>query len=368
MEFNKFEQEPQLFCNEILRYGCDKFASDIHIEIYEQSIKIRYRMNGVFVHAPIYSVKKFTECSARFKVLGGMRTDIHAFPQDGRFKYSTEKQEVDIRVSVMPVYKGECFVFRLLRQQRSPPSLIDIGYSEVSSQALQRSVSQTQGLILITGPTGSGKTTTLYSMVHLIDKKQRSLVTIEDPIEYVIEDARQTQINPKNSLTFVSGLRALLRQDPDVIVIGEIRDHETAAIATSAALTGHLVISTLHTQDAPGALTRLLNLGIDSHILASTLLIVVNQRLVRKLCRGCAEKGYKGCESCFLSGYQGRTVVHEELIIEDSIRKKISDKTDYNFKKAAIASGYVPLDQRAKELIDRGITTVEEVNRVLGEK
>lgn len=344
---------PVEFCSLVFRHAVKIEASDIHVGVFDGGVGVRFRRDGAFVNIPLMKVGKPYECGARLKVLARMRTDIHNLPQDGRFRFEYEGgNPIDIRASVIPLRTGEHFVFRLLKNYKTPPSLHDLGFSERSREILSNTMLQTQGLILITGPTGSGKTTTLYSLLNHVDRSQRSVVTIEDPIEYVIPQVRQMQVNQKLGLTFTSGLRALLRQDPDVIMIGEIRDAETAMTAASAALTGHLVISTLHTKDACGAVNRLLDMGVDKHILSATLLASISQRLVRKMCSD--------------GEYSGRTVIHEELIMDEAMRREIIERSTITQKRISKHHGFINLQQRGNELVAQGITTREEVNRVLG--
>ncbi len=371
-------------------------ASDIHIDPKQDYIRVRFRIDGVLQDAPAIPKPIYNEIISRIKILSGLRTDEHASCQDGRFRITLPNCDlVDIRVSIMPTYHGENCVLRLLSDQSEHFALESLGFSEKNINTISEALKKPFGLILATGPTGSGKTTSLYTMVKMLSTNATSIVTIEDPIEYAISDIRQIQVNARSGLTFASGLRSVLRQDPDVIMVGEIRDSETANLAVMSALTGHLVLSTLHTNDAATNLPRLLEMGIEPYLIASTVNIVIGQRLVRKICAVCKqekiitdaehaslsaalsselmqnEKKFffgKGCGECSQSGYKGRVGVHEVLVVSDEIRDAILRRASAREIKAlAIKNGMVTMLTDAFVKAQRGVTTLEEVLRVIHE-
>ncbi|MDR3546715.1 MAG: GspE/PulE family protein [Candidatus Pacebacteria bacterium] len=278
----------------LVRHAHAVDASDIHLDPSRDGITARLRIHGSLQIAHLFPLQIHEEMLLRLKILSGLRTDEHQLPQDGRIRFSftdnDKSDDIDIRVSIAPTYYGENAVLRLLSSRAELSSLPSLGLSAEHQTAIHHAISRPHGLILITGPTGSGKTSTLYALMQLLNKRDRSLITIEDPIEYSLDDVNQIQANRHVGLTFAEGLRSILRQDPNVIGIGEIRDHETAALAIHAALTGHLVISTLHTTDAPSALTRLIDMGIEPYLVASTVSLILGQRLARRLCPICRIK------------------------------------------------------------------------------
>jgi len=362
--------------NGLLEEAHAKGASDIHLDPTGAHLRVRLRIDGVLEEAHLFSKSVHLEVIARIKVLAGLRTDEHATSQDGRFRHIVASSEcIDLRVSIMPTFHGENAVLRLLAQQAKSFALADLGFSPNDQVHIQTAVKKQSGMILATGPTGSGKTTTLYSLLNQLNSPRVSIVTIEDPIEYAIADIEQIQINPRSGLTFANGLRSILRQDPDIIMVGEIRDAETAGIAVNTALTGHLLLSTLHTNDAATTLPRLLDMGIDAYLVASTINIAVGQRLVRKICLNCKGKMtqsgvavYKGagCEACSGSGFKGRVCINEVLVATDDIRQAIVRKASAaEIKAIAIKNGMTTMQEDGFAKAARGETTMEEVLRVI---
>jgi len=369
--------------NAILMEAVKKRASDIHIEPYETGLEVRLRIDGVL--QKILSPPKIIQDAliSRIKILSGLDIAEKRLPQDGRIRLLVAGKDVDIRVSIIPTSQGERAVLRLLDRQTGIMSLEMLGFSDYVLSQFLEALSRQNGIILVTGPTGSGKTTTLYASLLKLNTEERNIITIEDPVEYQLKGIGQMHVNPRIGLTFASGLRAILRQDPDIIMVGEIRDRETAEIAIHASLTGHLVLSTLHTNDAAGAITRLIDMGIEPFLIASSLICVLAQRLVRTICPYCKEaylpseeevrylggitslyRG-RGCERCFGKGYIGRTGVYELLSITPEIRQMIVEKMDaQNIKAKAIRKGFTTLRDNAFEKVRGGVTTVEEVLRV----
>ncbi len=366
-------------------------SSDIHVEPFEKELVVRNRIDGILYpmvsaprkwHAPVVS---------RIKVMAGLDIAERRLPQDGRIRIRLGGKEIDIRVSVVPTSFGERAVLRILDRSNLLLGLEDIGLDPGELATVQRLLGRSNGILLVTGPTGSGKTTTLYAALRRLDSGTKNIITIEDPVEYQIQGIGQIQVNPKIHLTFAGGLRSILRQDPDIIMVGEIRDAETAEIAIQASLTGHLVLSTLHTNDAPSAVTRLVDMGIEPFLVASSLSAVIAQRLVRKLCRECrvpyvpspaqwGEIGLsgepagqffaaKGCPSCMNTGYRGRLGIFEILIVDDRIRSLILERADSEGIKAlAVSRGMRTILAAGAEKVRAGITSVEEVLRVTQEE
>ncbi len=374
--------------NSILFQAVKQRASDIHFESFEKSLVVRYRIDGVLY--PVLTPPKHLQASiiARLKIMAGLNIAEKRLPQDGRFAIRTAGKDVDIRVSVLPTSHGERVVLRLLEKENRLLNLSEIGFSPDKLAVMQQLIQLSHGIILVTGPTGSGKTTTLYAALSQINAPDKNIITVEDPIEYQLQGIGQMQVNPKINLTFASGLRSILRQDPDVIMIGEIRDLETAEIAIHASLTGHLVFSTLHTNDAASAPTRLIDMGIEPFLVASSVVAVLAQRLLRKVCLDC-RRPYRpsdeelirlglplttirptfyrgaGCAACSQTGYRGRTGIYELLLMDDDIRRLIGAKADSAaIKQAAIAKGMVPLKQEGAVKVAQGVTTTEEVMRI----
>jgi type IV pilus assembly protein PilB len=340
-------------------------ASDIHIDPSSNGVVLRFRIDGVLGIVETLSKDFHEELIARIKILSNLRTDIHFVPQDGRFRFSQGMVSCDIRISIIPTHHGENAVLRLLVGNNENLKLSDLGFSLSDENRISRCLNHHQGMILVTGPTGSGKTSTLYTLIKLLLTGKTSIITLEDPVEYALHGVRQIQIREKHGISFANGLRSIVRQDPDIIMVGEIRDKETAQIATNISLTGHLLLSTLHTNSSLGAIPRLIDMGIDPYLVASTISLVIGQRLVRKICHHC--KGL-GCESCHSSGYKGRTVVGEVLVIDEELRKYIMARVSFSeITRYARATGFISMYEDGMEKVEKGITTKEEVLRVLHE-
>jgi general secretion pathway protein E len=335
-------------------------ASDVHIDPGEKEVRIRFRIDGQLEDKNIFPMHIFQDMLGRIKILAHLRTDEHLTPQDGRFRVELHhKHHVDIRVSIVPSYFGESMVLRLLADTSSIPSLTELGLSDDDQKKILKVLSHSSGMILVTGPTGSGKTTTLYTILKMLNtNNKRSILTIEDPIEYAIPGVRQIQTDSSHGITFATGLRALVRQDPDIIMVGEIRDKETAYIAIHTALTGHLLLSTLHTNDAATAIPRLVDMGIDPYLIASTVGIIIGQRLIRKACVHCTH----GCEKCNHQGYKGRVGIFEILHSNDAIQDAIMQRAPAKVLRAiATKSGMRSMENDGLDKVERGITKIEEV-------
>ena len=370
--------------NAILFQAVKERASDIHIEPFERTLDVRFRVDGI-LHQVLEPPKVLQEALvSRVKIMAALNIAEKRLPQDGRFKVLVAGHEVDIRVSIIPTFFGERTVLRLLDRHKGILSLTDIGFSERDRDTMQRLISRSSGIILVTGPTGSGKTTTLYAAVSRLNRQEKNLITIEDPIEYQLSGVGQIQVNPKIDLTFANGLRSILRQDPDIIMVGEIRDAETAEIAMQASLTGHLVLSTLHTNDAATAVTRLMDMGIEPFMVASSLAGILAQRLVRTICPHCREsyrpeqpveglpellyRG-RGCDHCFGQGTLGRTGIYELLTIDSELCSMITRQAPSGeIKEYAISRGMRTLREDGLAKVAAGITTLEEVLRVTQEE
>ncbi len=363
-------------------------ASDIHIEPEEKSLQVRYRIDGI-LHETLSPPKHLQAAIiSRIKILADMDIAENRIPQDGRFQMVYNGREVDMRVSSLPTVYGENIVMRILDKTAVMLKMEDLGLDELSFSQLQTVLSSSYGVILVSGPTGSGKTTTLYSALQSINQPDKKIVTVEDPVEYRLKGIRQCQVNAKAGLTFAAGLRSILRQDPDIIMVGEIRDTETARIAIESALTGHLVLSTIHTNDAPGAITRLTEMGIEPFLCASATIGVMAQRLVRRVCGECKKpftpneatladlrllefsddpvfyKG-EGCETCRNTGYKGRVGIYEVMIVNEEIRELILQHApSTKIKQAAFKNGMRSLRQDALARAKQGLTSIEEVFRV----
>ncbi len=374
------------FVNQVLKDAIELRASDIHLEPFEDELRIRYRIDGVLQEVPVPAqVKRFQPAIvSRVKILSHLNIAEKRLPQDGRIKIRIEDSEVDIRVSVIPMLHGEAVVMRLLRQNSKLRGLRDLGMDGREVACFKRVLELPHGIVLVTGPTGSGKTSTLYTALNAINDSVRKIITIEDPVEYQLKGVNQIQVSEKAGLTFARGLRSILRHDPDVILIGEIRDQETAQIAVQASLTGHLVFSTLHTNDAPGALTRLVDMGVEPYLVASSLEAVLAQRLVRVLCKHCKQEDHSptsgalktqvgipanttiyrsvGCRECRNTGFFGRHAIFEWMDSDNDIRQLIlkSASTDL-VRDAARRGGMRTLAEDGWRLVRLGITTFEEV-------
>ena len=375
--------------NHIISQSIKARASDIHIEPYQHSLTVRYRVDGILYD--LLTPPKWIQPAliSRIKVVAKMNIAEKRLPQDGRFEVKVGDQNIDLRVSTIPTAFGERVVLRLLNKSGSLLEIQDLGFSEERLNLIQKLVTSPNGIVLVTGPTGSGKTTTLYAVLQSINKPNINIITIEDPVEYQIKGISQIQVNPKIDLTFARGLRSIVRQDPDVILIGEIRDMETAGIAVQSALTGHLVFSTLHTNDSASAITRLVDMGVEPFLISSSVLAVAAQRLVRVLCNSC-KKAYQpstiylksigvdldhigdshiykavGCEKCITTGYKGRLGIFEIMLLNEQIKSLILETFDSNLiKNAAAKHKMVSLRQDGIEKVLQGITTMEEVLRV----
>jgi general secretion pathway protein E len=380
------------FVNNLMFRAIKDKASDIHIEPYEKEMVVRFRIDGVLYDVARPPKGFHAGISSRIKLMGELDIAEKRLPQDGRIKIKIAGKDVDIRLSVIPTQHGERLVMRILDKSSVRLDLTDLGFDEDSIRTVNQLINKSHGIFLVTGPTGSGKTTTLYAALTRINSVERNIITVEDPIEYDLKGVAQIQVNPKIGLTFASGLRAILRQDPDVIMVGEIRDKETAEIAIQASLTGHLVFATIHTNDAPGAVTRLIDMGVEPFLVSSSLLAVLAQRLIRKVCPRCAEAyapspielenlglsenvfggaqivRTKGCAECSGTGYRGRMVVHELMLIDDDIRGLIMEKADSTvIKRAAQAKGMVTLRQNGIQRVLEGVTTAIELASVTQE-
>jgi general secretion pathway protein E/type IV pilus assembly protein PilB len=377
------------FVNQVLTDAVELRASDIHLEPFEDEFRIRYRIDGVLQDIPVPAqIKRFQPAIvSRIKILSHLNIAEKRLPQDGRIKIRLSSNEVDIRVSVIPMLHGEAVVLRLLRQNASVLGMEQLGMGERELKSFNRVIQLPHGIVLVTGPTGSGKTTTLYIALTEINKADTKIITIEDPIEYQLRGVNQIQVSEKSGLTFARGLRAILRHDPDVVLIGEIRDTETAQIAVQASLTGHLVFSTLHTNDAPGAVTRLVDMKVEPYLVASSLEAVLAQRLVRVLCKHCKAEdksdttralkeqlGFPrdlevfravGCRECRNTGYHGRHGIFEWMDMNAEIQERIlKNCSSGEIREAAIRNGLRSLSDDGWRLVAKGITTPEEVMRV----
>jgi general secretion pathway protein E len=373
--------------NALLTQAAKQRASDIHLEAYETTLHARLRIDGVLQTVLTPPKTWHDAIVARIKIMAGLDIAEKRRPQDGRIGLKIAGRTIDFRVSVLPTAHGERVVLRLLEHATTLHTLEDLGMTGSDLRAFRGLIRQPHGIILVTGPTGSGKTTTLYAALTEINSTDRNIMTLEDPIEKQIPGINQTQVNPKIDLTFAAGLRAILRQDPDTLLLGEARDRETAQIAVQASLTGHLVLTTLHTNDAPSALTRLIDMGIEPFLLSSTVIGILAQRLVRTICPQCAEpfrpsdtdlnafgltrdagghfRRGAGCSSCLHSGYLGRRGLYELLIMTDALRSQINTNPDAAaLRRLAIAGGMTTLRQAGLALVQQGITTLEEVARV----
>ena len=358
-------------------------ASDIHIEPFDTDLVVRLRVDGVLHEAARLPARATAMIASRIKVMARLDIAERRIPQDGRIGLALGGKPLDVRVSTLPSRAGERVVLRILDKDQTSLSLPDLGMDEAVLGAVRGALREPNGIILVTGPTGSGKTTTLYAALSALNETARNILTIEDPVEYAVDGVGQTQVNPKVGMTFAAGLRAILRQDPDVVMVGEVRDAETAQIAVQASLTGHLVLTSVHTNDAAGAITRLRDFGVEPFLLASSLRLIIAQRLVRRLCPKCRSEHpadglagllgikagktvwrAKGCEACRNSGYAGRTGVYEAIRVTDEVRALIgSGATEAALSKAAFRDAR-PLGKAVKALVLEGVTSVEEALRV----
>jgi type IV pilus assembly protein PilB len=377
---------------QLLEYAVKTKASDIHIEPEETQTRVRYRIDGILHEKIILPKKVHDAVISRVKIMSGLKIDERRLPQDGRFSFSSHDQEIDLRVSTLPTIFGEKGVLRLLPKSEHPPTLGELGLRASALKNLEVQLTRTHGIILICGPTGSGKTTTLYSVLSKLSSTKVNILTVEDPVEYNIVGANQVQVNPSIGLTFAAALRSFLRQDPNIILVGEIRDAETAELAIQAALTGHQVFSTLHTNTASGALPRLLDMGMEPFLLASSVNAVQGQRILRKLCQNCRypyqpppeivdnfkfvlgplmPKGQfqlyksKGCQQCGNLGYLGRMGIYEVMAVSEKIMKLILTRSSSaDVERQAVEEGMITMKQDGYLKVLEGITTLEEVLRV----
>jgi type IV pilus assembly protein PilB len=373
--------------NLVIAQAVDEKASDIHIEPEAKRTRIRYRIDGIMHEVSSPPSHLHNSIVSRIKVMSRMDIAETRVPQDGRFEFKFENRAIDVRVSTFPIIYGETVVMRLLDKEAMIFSLADLGFTEGNLAKFKEMYSRPYGIILVTGPTGSGKTTTLYATLQSINSPERNIVTVEDPVEYELAGIRQSQINPKAGLVFANALRSLLRQDPDIILVGEIRDLETSSVAIEAALTGHLVFSTLHTNDAPGALNRLVDMGVEPFLISSSVAGIIAQRLVRKICSNCKvpqevtkevldhfadlkDKKLtfyhgKGCKSCRNTGYRGRTGIFEMLTLNPEIQDLVMKKASSNqIKEVAVKVGMKTLREDGISKVIAGMTTLDEVLRV----
>lgn len=377
--------------NGVISQGVEDGASDLHFEPQEKELVVRFRIDGV-LHE-IMSVPKRMQAGvlSRIKVMADIDIAERRIPQDGRIGLTVGGKPIDIRVASMPTVYGEKIVMRLLDKSSIMLNLTDLGFSERALKRFERSFRKPYGAILVTGPTGSGKSTTLYATLNVLNSKEKNIITVEDPVEYRLAGINQTQMNAKAGLTFASGLRAILRSDPDIVMVGEIRDKETAQIAIEAALTGHLVLSTLHTNDAPGALTRLTEMGVEPFLTASAIECIMAQRLARKLCTNCKEpyqptdealrqNGFPqevmgqditlyraaGCSRCNNTGYKGRLGIYEVMIVSEAIeRLTVERKSADEISRVAQAEGMLSLREDGLDKVIKGVTSMEEIARVI---
>jgi general secretion pathway protein E len=375
--------------NVILSQAVSERASDIHIEPFEKTLIVRYRVDGILQKVLSPPKSYLAGISTRIKIMSNLNIAENRLPQDGRIKLRLAGKDVDVRVSIIPCQFGERIVMRLLNKTDQKYSIYSMGFTDEILKNFKELIYKPYGIILVTGPTGSGKSTTLYSALMEINTEERNIITCEDPVEYQIDGISQMQMSEKIGLTFAAGLRSILRQDPDVVMVGEIRDEETARISIQASLTGHLVFSTLHTNDAASAVTRLVDMGIEPYLITSTVLGFMAQRLVRVICKACKEpykptdkdlaglgiarkelkngvlyRG-KGCPVCLNSGYKGRTGIYELLVMDDDIKKSVLQGADANkIKEVALKNGLFTLRDYGKYKVIEGVTTPEEVIRV----
>jgi type IV pilus assembly protein PilB len=384
-EINDVKNAPVVKMIEYLfKNSIEMRASDIHIEPYEKEIRIRYRIDGKLTTINTLGIESLAPLITRIKILANLNIAEKRLPQDGRVITKIGKEDIDLRVSILPVVNGEKVVIRILKRESYKLGKESLGVSKENLKKLENIIASPNGIILVTGPTGSGKSTTLYTILNELNKSDVNIVTIEDPVEYTLNGINQVNVNNKAGLTFAKGLRSILRQDPDVVMIGEIRDEETAEIAIKAAITGHLVLSTLHTNDAPSTITRLLDMGIEPYLVATSITGIVAQRLVRRVCSNCKEEYLasdyeksifnidknetlnlyrgKGCGHCNNTGYNGRIGVYEIMEITKEHRNVINETRNINvLQDISIKNGMKTLADECKDLVLSGVTTIEEL-------
>ena len=384
-----FEAPIVKLVNMLITRAVESRASDIHIEPFENNVKVRYRIDGALTEVEAFPKRIQPAVISRIKIMSRLNIAERRLPQDGRIKLRVSGREIDLRVSSIPTIYGESMVMRILDRGSVLVGLEYLGFPEETLDEYKKLIVSPYGMLLVTGPTGSGKTTTLYASLSEINSEDKKIITIEDPIEYQIQGINQIQIKPQIGLTFANGLRHIVRQDPDIVMVGEIRDVETSEISIHSALTGHLVFSTLHTNDAAGAVTRLLDMGIEAFLVSSSLIGVLAQRLVRVICPKCKEPYKpqqemidkiellsdnvttyhgKGCEECRHTGYQGRTGIFELMVVNEEIRRLIMERASSEvIRKKAVAGGMQILRDSGWQKVQEGITTIEEVLRVARE-
>lgn len=359
--------------NEMFNQAVEGRASDIHVEPEEDLLTIRFRVDGVLNEYQTYPKSDYPAIASRIKLISGLNIAESRVPQDGRTQYQVGRSQMDLRVSTLPTMNGESIVLRLLKKDAISFDLANVGMMPEMQRKFDRLISIPHGIILVVGPTGSGKTTTLYSVISKLNDHHRKIITVEDPVEYRFPGLSQMQVNEKIGVTFASGLRSIVRQDPDIILVGEIRDRETADIAINAALTGHLVFSTLHTNDAAGAVSRLLDMGVQSFLLASALFGVASQRLVRRVCPQCRGTGTDEsrdgkCRNCGGSGFRGRMGIFELMIINEELRQAINNSsTSQKIEELARKNGMTSIFEDGMQKVKAGLTTEEEVKRSASE-
>jgi type IV pilus assembly protein PilB len=397
-QYKKDETPISVIVDLLLHSAVDENASDIHIEPEENDSLVRYRIDGILQNMLHFSKSIHQQIVSRIKVMANLRTDEHSAPQDGKMRIIHDEQPVDIRISIIPMVEGEKVVMRLLVSHFKLFSFTDLGMNEDAVNKVNKALQRSYGMILSTGPTGSGKTTSIYAMLQILNVQEKNITTIEDPVEYRVKGVNQIQVNVKTNLTFANGLRSILRQDPNIIFVGEIRDVETAGIAINAALTGHLVVSTLHTNDAATSLPRLIDMHVEPFLVASSVNLIIAQRLIRKICEHCRvsdviteeelkkslpasiiQKHYipvgenheirvfkgQGCKNCHNTGYAGRIGIFEVLEVSKEIRKLITERKDADvIAQQAIQEGMITMLDDGLLKVSKGITTIEEILRV----
>jgi type IV pilus assembly protein PilB len=373
--------------NSIIRQAVKMKASDIHIEPFEKIVKVRFRIDGDLQEIMTPAKATHSAIVTRIKIISKMDIAEKRLPQDGRVKMDIEDSEIDLRMSVLPTVHGEKIVMRILDRSSFLLTKQELGFTKQNLEIFDKVIQSPNGIILVTGPTGSGKTTTLYAVLNELNQESKNIITVEDPVEYQMKDINQVQVNVKAGLTFASGLRSILRQDPDIIMIGEIRDNETAQIAVRAAITGHLVLSTLHTNDTASSITRLVNMGVEPYLVSSSVVGITAQRLVKRICDNC-KSGYianelekkalgakdtaevmvyrgKGCNLCNNTGYKGRVAIHEILPITREIRILIDKSASIDdIREEAKKQNFVSLRESCAQLVKEGVTTIEELLRI----
>ena len=366
----------------VIREAIPYRASDIHIEPFEKAVRVRYRIDGDLQDRAEFPIEAYSAICARLKIMSGMNIAERRVPQDGRINMNVGGKEFDFRVSTLPTVFGEKFVIRVLDKTSFHFTRADLGFTPEENAVVDKMLARPHGIILLTGPTGCGKSTTLYSFLKEVNNPKVNIVTVEDPVEFTMAGINQTQVNAKANMTFATALRSILRQDPDIIMIGEIRDEETAEIAVRSAITGHIVFSTLHTNDAPGAILRLQDMGVDNYLVADALVGVIAQRLVKRLCPACKRKGRtnakemellgidepisiarpQGCQFCNNTGYKGRIAVHEVMYVNDAMKNVVMTERNLDvLRKMATENGMISLWNSCRNLVVKGVTSMQEL-------